>query len=107
MALKYTRELSDEEVLAMGHYVVDVQQWIDDAISGKIASCQKRIVRQEIEKAIDSNGAIAASKQDILGNFFAAPEYKNRKDREALEDTQPPVIVPPIEENPEDGRQPA
>lgn len=97
----YTREITDEEIKALEHYVLDVKQWVDDAIAGKIASCQKRIVRGEIDKAIAAGSEIVTSQNEILTSFFSNPEYKKRLVREQLEDEAfRAKFVPPVETSP-------
>lgn len=86
MPLTYTRTITDEELALLHHHVLDATEWIDGAINGKIAACRKRIVLAEIAKSVDENKPLPASTDEIVANFFKAPDYKGRKQRD-LEET--------------------
>lgn len=104
----YKRELTDEEIKCLAHFVPDVQAWIDEAIAQKIEGCKKRILRQEVERALDNNLPIPSTSSEILDQVFAQPDYKNRKQK-IDEDEKPAEIKPmpePVEENGESVKTP-
>lgn len=78
----YKRELTHAEIKALEHYVVDVTEWIDTAITEKIKSCQKRIIRTEIQNAIDNGLPIPTTADDVLAQVFKRDGYMTRKQRE-------------------------
>lgn len=86
MPLIYSLEISDEEIALMEHFVANAKEWIDAAISGKIENCRKRIIKSEIDKAIEAATPIPSTAQEIVGNFLSAKDYKSRKQRD-IEDT--------------------
>jgi hypothetical protein len=89
MPLSYQREISDDDIKAMEHYVLDAKEWIDDAITQKIKSCKKRLVQRMVDDAISTDSPLPANVSGSLAEFFGKPEYKNRKEREK-EELAPP-----------------
>jgi len=80
-----TIEISELEKKILEHDVVSAQEWINDAIIGKINNCRKRIVRSHTQTLLDDPAVetIPATIDEICENLFNSPEYKNRAQREA------------------------
>lgn len=62
--MEYTRKFTDAEVKCLEHDLMDIKDWIDKAIDGKIAKCKERY-------------EFAQSKEK--------ENYKNRVERETLD----------------------
>ncbi len=95
----YTRELTDDDMVALEHLVPDVKEWIDTVISEKIMACKKRIVRGFIDKAIDEGLLIPTSVPEIISAVVTAKDYKNQRQRD-MPDTLPvdetPIAIDPM-----------
>lgn len=107
--MKYEREFTNEELACLHHYVTDAKEWIDAAINGKIAACQKRIIQKQFNEALDKGAVISSQPAEVLSAVFSKADYKNRKQRDDGEkptkEEQPPKEEPietPKEEKPED-----
>lgn len=81
--LIYKRELSDDEVEILQHDLLDIEQWINDAINGKINSCLKRGANQH-RMALKISGAKTMPADDLVAfkEMINASGYKDRKNRE-------------------------
>lgn len=80
MELVYTRTITSDEMEILENDLIDVKQWIDLAIDGKINNCKKRI-----EKHIVANEDISALSQanpDLVKAYLTKPGRKNRKQRD-------------------------
>lgn len=84
--MHYKRQFTDEEKKLVEYYVEDLEKWIDGMIDGKINACKKRLLKQELEKAMDSEEPLAP--KNMLKSFLASEHCKSRKERDAqqLED---------------------
>ncbi len=85
--INYTRIITDEEQKCLENDLLDITDWINKAIEGKINNCAKRAAKQYDELAKAEELATVptqdAAKREAL---FAHPEYKNRTAREAEEE---------------------
>ena len=82
----YTRTISDQEQKILEHDLLDIKDWINKSIEGKINNVLKRLANQEREKLV-SEGALTAPARlvDLANSAFSRPDYLNRKDRDARE----------------------
>ena len=76
-------DLTDEEVQILHNDLLDIKDWIDKAIEGKIANCRKRAAKQyeELAKAEDLD-MVPAKEHLKVAALFAHPKYKNRTQRD-------------------------
>ena len=67
--------------------LIEVQQWIQDALNGKINSVKKRLVREAQERLFgdDDIESIPATTEGLIQVYFDRPYYKSRKQK-SLED---------------------
>ena len=81
------RTLTTLEESVLKNDLLDVQDWVDNAIAGKINNCKKRMIREWLPKlyADDSVSSIPASEDDIVALVVARSDYKDRVAREAEE----------------------
>ena len=79
------RTLSSTEEAVLKNDLLDVQDWVDGAIDGKISNCKKRMLREWLPKlyADDSVSSIPASEDEIVALIVARDDYKNRAARDA------------------------
>jgi len=102
MGFTYTREFTDDEIVALQHLVPDIADWIDTAINEKIANCKKRMVREFVDKAIQDGTPIPPDAASIITAVLTDKNYQNQLQRDTA--TQA-VDATPIINN--DNDQPA
>ena len=79
------RTLSSTEESVLKNDLLDVQDWVDGAINGKISNCKKRMIREWLPKlyADESVSSIPASEDEIVALIVARDDYKDRVARDA------------------------
>jgi hypothetical protein len=79
------RTLSSTEEAVLKNDLLDVQDWVDKAIDGKINNCKKRMINEWLPKlyADDSVDSIPAGEDEIVAMVVARDDYKNRAARDA------------------------
>ena len=75
--------LSGEDQLALENDLLDVGDWIDKAIEGKINNTRKRMVRNGIVDLRRAGATIPADDDVLISTVVARPGYKNRAARDA------------------------
>ena len=86
LAVEEGIELSDIDVLSLRHDLINFEEWIRDAVKGKIAACQSRLIDEWTPKLLDDPNieVLPASKDELILLITEHPCYLNRVDREAL-----------------------
>jgi len=79
------RTLSSTEEAVLKNDLLDVQNWADGAIDGKISNCKKRMLREWLPKLYDDDSvsSIPASEDEIVAMIVARDDYKDRVARDA------------------------
>ena len=79
------RTLSSTEEAVLKNDLLDVQDWVDQAIDGKVSNCKKRMIAEWMPKlyADDSVSSIPASEDEIVAMIVARDDYKDRAARDA------------------------
>ena len=92
MATIISQSISDTDMLLLKNDLYDennsdnpAQLWADNAVSGKINQCYKRMRNEWIPLLMDDNSisAISASKDDFVQQVVNHSTYQNRYHREA------------------------
>ena len=75
----------DEKVLS--HALLSNEEWLQNAIDGKINNVKKRLVKEAQEKLFndDSIENIPATVEGLINLYFEQDYYKNRAQREEEE----------------------
>jgi hypothetical protein len=83
--MTYTIEINDTDLLALNNDLTDVDTWIQDAVTGKINNCKKRMVNewQPILFADDSVTSIPATQDEFITAVVVRTDYKNRSTRDS------------------------
>ncbi len=83
--ITYNRIITDDEQKILENDLLDIVDWINKAIEGKINNCSKRLAQTEAER-LKNTGAkmIPASVSDLCKSALVNPGYLNRKKREEL-----------------------
>lgn len=78
------RTLSSTEEAALKNDLIDVQDWVDKAIDGKVNNCKKRMISEWMPKlyADESVSSIPASEDEIISLIVFRSDYKDRSARE-------------------------
>jgi len=84
--IEYTRIITDEEQKILENDLLDIKDWIDKAIEGKLNNCFKRAAKQYDDLAVkEALEMVPSSPKKKVEELFKHPNYKNRKvkDQEA------------------------
>ena len=81
------RTLTSTEELVLKNDLLDVQEWVDGAITGKIANCKQRMLLEwnPILTADPDVETIPANDDDLIALIVARDDYKTRAERDAAE----------------------
>ena len=85
MALTITVSISDTDEKVMKNDLLDLDQWVQDAVTGKINNCWKRFQQEWTTKLMNDESftdAIPSNKTDFVALVTAREDYKNRKARD-------------------------
>ena len=87
MALTITVNISDADEKAMLNDLLDIDDWVQKAVLGKINNCKKRMAQSAtaVLKADDSVETMPATDDGLIAALFARDDYKNRAERDAAE----------------------
>ncbi len=87
MAQTITVNITDEQEACLKNDLLDINDWVQKAVEGKVNNCAKRLDNEWRQK-IDADPAITSVPADVAGRsaiIFAHKDYQNRKLREAVE----------------------
>ena len=85
MALNVSGSISDTDEKLLLNDLLDIQDWVDSALTGKINNCWKRFKSEWTTKLLDDSSvsAISGSKSDFVDQVTSRSDYKNRAQRDA------------------------
>jgi len=81
-----TVTLDDTDQKCMKNDLVDLNQWVQDAVTGKKNNCWKRLQREWTVKLMEDesfNDPIPSNKIDFVNLVTARSDYKDRAARDA------------------------
>ena len=81
------KTISTIEESVLKNDLLDIQDWWDKALVGKINNCKKRMIQQWHPKlmADPSVESIPANEDDLVALIVARDDYKNRVERDAAQ----------------------
>jgi hypothetical protein len=87
MAVTVTVNISDADEKAMLNDLLDIDDWVQQAVVGKINNCKKRMAIEAtaVLKADASVETMPATDDGLIDALLARPDYKNRVARDAAE----------------------
>jgi hypothetical protein len=87
MALTVTVEISDHNEKVLLNDLLDIDDWVQAAVVGKINNCKKRAANSAaaILKADPSIESMPATDDGLIAALLARDDYKNRAERDAEE----------------------
>ena len=79
--------ISETDYICLKHDLLDVEEWIQGAIDGKIASCKGRLLNEWQTRLLEDVEVkmIPASEVELIDFIVARDDYKNRVQREVSE----------------------
>ena len=83
--LKITVEVDDTQQSILNNDLLDINQWVQDAMTGKINNCWKRMQREWTDKLMNDSSftdPIPSNQADFVKLVLARSDYKNRKARD-------------------------
>ena len=86
MALTITVSISDTDEKILKNDLLDVNQWVQDAVTGKKHNCWKRFRQEWTTKLMDDasfTDPIESDKEKFVAQVLAHPSYKDRATRDA------------------------
>ena len=85
MALNVSGSISDTDEKLLRNDLLGIQDWVDNAITGKINNCWKRFQSEWTTKLLNDStvSAISASKSDFVEQVTNRSDYKTRTQRDA------------------------
>ena len=83
--LTLTIEVDDTQQSILKNDLLDINQWVQSAMTGKINNCWKRMQREWTDKLMNDSSftdPIPSNQADFVKLVLARSDYKNRKARE-------------------------
>ena len=83
--LTITVKVSDTDQTVLKNDLLDIDAWVQDAMTGKINNCWKRMQREWTDKLMNDESftdSIPSNKADFVKLVKARSDYKNRADRD-------------------------
>tara|TARA_A100001515_G_scaffold132970_1_gene121826 strand:- start:6 stop:284 length:279 start_codon:yes stop_codon:yes gene_type:complete len=83
--LKITVEVDDTQQSILKNDLLDINQWVQDAVTGKINNCWKRMQQEWTTKLMNDSSftdPIPSNQADFVKLILARSDYKNRKARD-------------------------
>ena len=80
-----TIKVNDTDQLALKNDLLDIDAWIQSAMTGKINNCWKRMQREWTDKLMNDSSftdSIPSNKADFVKLITARSDYKDRKARD-------------------------
>ena len=83
--LTLTIEVDDTQQTILKNDLLDINTWVQEAMTGKINSCWKRMQREWTTKLMNDSSftdPIPSNQADFVKLVLARSDYKNRKARD-------------------------
>ena len=83
--LTLTIEVDDTDQTVLKNDLLDIDAWVQDAMTGKINNCWKRMQREWTDKLMNDESftdSIPSNKADFVTLVTARSDYKDRKARD-------------------------
>lgn len=80
-----TIEINETDQKILKNDLLNINEWAQDAIKGKINNCWKRFSKEWTEKLMNDENftdSIPSNKTDFVNLIISRPDYKNREQRE-------------------------
>jgi len=80
-------EISDVDIKALQNDLLNIEDWITNAVAGKIAACKGRLLDEWTPRLMldPEVRTIPADETGLINLITNRDDYKNRTERDALE----------------------
>jgi hypothetical protein len=78
-------EVDDTQQAVLNNDLLDINQWVQDAMTGKINNCWKRMQQEWTTKLMNDDSftdPIPSNQADFVKLITSRSDYKNRKQRD-------------------------
>tara|TARA_B100000123_G_C25663876_1_gene398943 strand:- start:45 stop:314 length:270 start_codon:yes stop_codon:yes gene_type:complete len=86
--LTITIEIDDTDQTVLKNDIIDINNWAQEAMTGKINNCWKRMQSEWTQKLMNDESftdSIPSNKADFVTLVTSREDYKNREQREVEE----------------------
>ena len=83
--LTITVKVSDTDQTVLKNDLLDIDAWVQDAMTGKISNCWKRMQREWTDKLMNDESftdSIPSNKADFVTLVTSRSDYQDRKARD-------------------------
>ena len=83
--LTITIEIDDTDQLVLKNDLLDIDAWVQDAMTGKINNCWRRMQTEWTDKLMNDESftdSIPSNKKDFVTLVTSRSDYKDRKARD-------------------------
>lgn len=90
MSKKITVTLTDAQVKALAHEITDIEQWVKDAIDGRVNYCLN-VLAAEAQVVLMNDPAVEtmpAKADALVAEYLKRPDYRDRKKRDEDEEKE-------------------
>lgn len=87
MALTITVDVSDDDQTVLEYLLLDIDEWVQAAVRGKVNNCRSRM-SEDAQNVLIRDPAVTtmpATEDGLLAAYKARPDYRDRRQREAEE----------------------
>lgn len=79
-----TITLSDEEVKCLENDLLDIEEWVQNAVKGKVSSCKQRMICEWTSRLMNDKdvSSIPTDEGHLIDLIVNRPDYKDRRKKE-------------------------
>lgn len=88
MAVTVTINIDDTDQTVLLNDILDIDEWVQGAVTGKINNCWKRMQRDWTQRLMNDEtftDSIPSNKADFVAMVTARDDYQSRPERDAAE----------------------
>jgi hypothetical protein len=90
MAVTITITVDDTDEKVLLNDILDIQEWVQDAVDGKVSNCWKRMQQNWTQRLMNDDSftdSIPSNKTDFVALIIARDDYQTRSERDATQET--------------------
>ena len=91
MAITVTISIDDTDEKVLLNDILNIQEWVQGAVDGKISNCWKRMQQNWTTTLMNDESftdSIPSNKDDFVTLITARDDYQTRAERDAAQETQ-------------------
>jgi hypothetical protein len=89
MAITVTINIDDTDQTVLLNDILDIDEWVQGAVTGKINNCWKRMQQDWTQRLMNDEtftDSIPSNKSDFVAMVTARDDYQSRTERNAAEE---------------------